>query len=309
MRAPSSRPTPALVLALVAVALLFLTPPGRAAIGDIAAWQNAARQDVVRILSTGELRANGPVTLGDAAADTVTINGTLSLTSDIALGNGSTDSTTITGNLYANDNVTLGASSVDSVTMLGQMYANDNVTIGNAGTDSLTITAKMYANDNVTLGNASGDLITFTGRVDSDLFPNGNDAHQLGGNNDRWSQVWGVDADFDGVTTVDLTTTTLAYADGAMSEPAASPYAVLLDDSVVVYTGTGGAVTINLPAADDYGAGRILYVKDGGGDATANNITIDGDSAETIDGAATYVLDADYEAVRLLCTGTAWLSL
>ena len=65
-------------------------------------------------------------------------------------------------------------------------------------------------------------------------------------------------------------------------------------------------VTINLPAAATAGAGFHLEIKDESGNAKNNNITIDGNLSETIDGELTLVLSADYDAASLYCDGSNW---
>ena len=84
-------------------------------------------------------------------------------------------------------------------------------------------------------------------------------------------------------------------------------YDLLATDYIlsVAYTGTG-TVTITLPSAQTT-SGRIIIIKDAGGNAATNNITIDTEGAETIDGQATLVVNADYDAVSLYCNGTSWL--
>jgi hypothetical protein len=66
---------------------------------------------------------------------------------------------------------------------------------------------------------------------------------------------------------------------------------------------TGGAFTVNLPAAS--GVVQSISIKKT--DASINAITIDGNGAETIDGAATRLLSTQYEAVTLWSNGTNWL--
>ena len=51
-------------------------------------------------------------------------------------------------------------------------------------------------------------------------------------------------------------------------------------------------------------AGQIFIVQKT--DSSANTVTIDGASAETINGSATYVLTAQYQTVTLLCDGANW---
>lgn len=53
---------------------------------------------------------------------------------------------------------------------------------------------------------------------------------------------------------------------------------------------------VNLPPA--YGNGRLITVKKI--DATANTVTITPNGAETIDGAATYVLAAQWKGVHII---------
>jgi hypothetical protein len=62
------------------------------------------------------------------------------------------------------------------------------------------------------------------------------------------------------------------------------------------------AVTITLPAAATAGAGYKYNVKRLG---TAN-VTIDGNSSETIDGSATFVLSSQYSAITLASDGSNW---
>jgi len=67
------------------------------------------------------------------------------------------------------------------------------------------------------------------------------------------------------------------------------------------------AITITLPPKNT-SQGRILQFKDVLGNANSNNITIDGDSSDTIDGNATYVINHNKEGVTLVCDGiNGWM--
>jgi hypothetical protein len=66
---------------------------------------------------------------------------------------------------------------------------------------------------------------------------------------------------------------------------------------------TGNAFTATLPAPT---AGRVLKFKDAAGNATTQNKTISQHAAETIDGAATYVLSGNWDCVELTSDGTNW---
>lgn len=75
------------------------------------------------------------------------------------------------------------------------------------------------------------------------------------------------------------------------------------DYAIVCNLSSPGAVTVNLPAG---ATGRIFAIVDGRGDAGTNNITIDGNGAETINGAATHVIDENYGGVIVAWNGTQW---
>jgi len=64
-----------------------------------------------------------------------------------------------------------------------------------------------------------------------------------------------------------------------------------------------GAVTVNLPAG---ASKQVFFILDGKGDAATNNITIDGNGAETINGAATYVISTNKAGVGIIFDGTGW---
>lgn len=310
------RPSPGgiLVLAVLAWLLVALLPVGvKAAIGDVVAWPTLQGVDLWRITSAGHLLpgTTGARDVGSASlevraiyaqdvivSDDLTVTGDQAMNGSVTLGNAGTDSVTVAGKLYANDNVTLGNANTDSLTIEAQVYANDNVTVGGAldADGGLTVTDTLYANDNVDLGSSSADLIAFNGRVRTDILPEQTDAYKLGGNNNRWSEARVRDAYLDTLYILNPTST------------ASTTINVLGSTQFVLYTGTGAPVTVNLPAAASGNTGKTLIVKDAGGGAGTNNITIDANGAETIDGAATLVISSNYGVARLYCNGTAWFT-
>lgn len=74
---------------------------------------------------------------------------------------------------------------------------------------------------------------------------------------------------------------------------------------VVQTVGAAGTFHLMTELLTSPGAGMVVMVKTG----DTNDITIDTEGSETIDGAATYVLDGSYEAVTLTNNGTNWLVL
>ena len=87
----------------------------------------------------------------------------------------------------------------------------------------------------------------------------------------------------------------------------AATYDLLVSDYIlnVTYTATAAVTSLTLPTAQVV-SGRIIHIKDSGGSAGANNITIDTEASETIDGAATLVISTNYGATSLYSDGTNW---
>lgn len=57
------------------------------------------------------------------------------------------------------------------------------------------------------------------------------------------------------------------------------------------------------------GAGTVLWITDKDGNGDTNNIVVDTEGAEKINGADTYTIDADYGALQLYTDGTHWFVL
>ena len=77
--------------------------------------------------------------------------------------------------------------------------------------------------------------------------------------------------------------------------------------SARVYLRPGnGAITINLPAASS-SSGLEFYVVKIDGDA--NNVTLDANSTETINGSETQVISAQWGRLHVVCDGTSWTIL
>ena len=80
-------------------------------------------------------------------------------------------------------------------------------------------------------------------------------------------------------------------------------YSVLSTDYFVcVNKGTGSATGVTLPAGV---TGRILIIKDCKGDAATNNITVT-PAAGNIDGAGTFVMNANRQSITIIYNGTEW---
>lgn len=80
-------------------------------------------------------------------------------------------------------------------------------------------------------------------------------------------------------------------------------YSVVVGDRGQLHT-QSGSYTVTLPAAATVGDGwSITIVNIGSG-----TITIDGNAAETINGAPTYVMGLQYVALHLVCDGSNWIT-
>lgn len=83
-------------------------------------------------------------------------------------------------------------------------------------------------------------------------------------------------------------------------------YTVLTTDYYIGVTDTSVPRTVSLPAAP-LGEGQVFLVKDESGGAGTNSITIDVDgAATTIDGSASYTIDANYGGVYIFYDGTEY---
>ena len=80
-------------------------------------------------------------------------------------------------------------------------------------------------------------------------------------------------------------------------------YTAAATDYTILVTCSSANVTITLPAASGC-SGRIYNIKKL--DATGYNVIIDGNSAETLDGALTKTLTAQYETLTIQCDGSNW---
>lgn len=116
-----------------------------------------------------------------------------------------------------------------------------------------------------------------------------------------------------GVEQLRTTTTETRFMGGIninLTDVNAATYDLLPTDSLlfVSYTGTAAVTSLTLPTAQCDGAednGRLITIKDSG-NANTNNITVDTEGAETIDGAGSLTINTDYASVDLFCYSSNW---
>lgn len=83
-----------------------------------------------------------------------------------------------------------------------------------------------------------------------------------------------------------------------------SPYSVLTAGTYIVRKAAGSATSVVLPASPT--SGMLVIVKDGKGDAAANNITITAAGGVLVDGSASYVMAINYVSASFLFDGVQW---
>ena len=98
----------------------------------------------------------------------------------------------------------------------------------------------------------------------------------------------------DAKATINETTTTKTGA-----------YTTIAADDVVFADSTSSSFTITLGTAAVI-SGNHTTIKDSGGNGTANNIIIDTEGSETIDGAASVTISSDFEVFTFTSDGTNW---
>jgi hypothetical protein len=79
------------------------------------------------------------------------------------------------------------------------------------------------------------------------------------------------------------------------------------EEVIIGITDTSAARTVTLQTADVVG-GRVYIIKDESGAAGTNNITVDTQGAETIDGQASIDITANYGCLRVYSNGTNWFT-
>jgi hypothetical protein len=130
---------------------------------------------------------------------------------------------------------------------------------------------------------------------------NGVDKLQVNGSIYSSSTLKGNDISIVGTGTIPTLTSTqfLTQSFSAQTNAKTANYTTAFNDYFIDCT--SGTFTVTLQAAASY-QGRVLIIKNSG----AGTITVDGNGAETIDGAATYSLAVQYATVQIMSDGTNW---
>lgn len=100
-----------------------------------------------------------------------------------------------------------------------------------------------------------------------------------------------------------VSNSTYAYQSGSSST-------IILNTDTFILLGvsTATSATVTLPAANSVAAGRFYLIKDRTGSAATNNIVISRSGSDTIDGATSVTIDANYGEVGLASNGSnGWM--
>jgi len=149
-------------------------------------------------------------------------------------------------------------------------------------------------------------------KVEADIFLRNIVTHGTGGYrlaflNDTETEFVTFEGDTTRVGVLTSTPNSPLHVNGSIATAFAtktSDYTLTETDSIIAADASGGAFTITLPTASGI-AGRQYTIKKV--DPTGNAVTVAATGTETIDGASTYSLSAQYDAVTIVSDGTNWL--
>ena len=197
------------------------------------------------------------------------------------------------------------------------------------GTKSLTIDA-LTTNGSVTLGNGITKTVTINGVVSSNVLFGTTYTYSLGSSTVGLRGMYLGSADsaarttrIQGATVASSWDLTLPTGAGTIGqflvdsngsgvsawrypEKVASKtttYTATGDESVILCDATSAAFTVTLPAAASFTNKHYRIKKT---DSSANAVTIDGNSSETIDGSTTLILHDQSDCVTIVSDGSNW---
>jgi len=84
-----------------------------------------------------------------------------------------------------------------------------------------------------------------------------------------------------------------------------STYSITSTDHIILCDTSSNSITVTIPTAQTED-GRELVIKDYGGNSNTNNITVDTEGSETIDGESDITINTDYDSVTIICKNNDW---
>ncbi len=151
-----------------------------------------------------------------------------------------------------------------------------------------------YSDDNLTVANPNPVILNGAGRAGDIFLLNADYKVTLSKADD--TVVW----------TADPVRSTTQKSSEVRNVSSATNLGSSDDGKWIAANATAGAFVITLPEASTVGNGYEVTIQKV--DASTNAVTVDGFSAETINGFADAKLEQQYQAITLRCDGTKWLS-
>lgn len=178
------------------------------------------------------------------------------------------------------------------------MHGGNNITTSAAGS-TVTYNVSGTTNHALQLGNASGSL-TSLGVASNGQIPIGSAGAD---------PVLATITAGTGITVTNGAGSITIASSGTMTltytNVNTSPYVVLTTDEYLSVDCSGGPITVQLPNAATLG--KVFIVKDRTGSAAASNITVTTvGGAVNIDGATTFVMNANFQAAEFIGNGTSY---
>jgi hypothetical protein len=155
------------------------------------------------LTASGATTLNGTVALGDAVADTLTLNGqfvtgTVLRSAQTATNTLNLAAYDVDGAAYTNL-VTLTASNTPTLALTSTGVGTiDNMSVG-ATTASTGAFTTLSSTGNTTLGDSSTDTVTVTARIASNVLPSADNTYDLGSAANAWKDLY-----IDGTATIDI---------------------------------------------------------------------------------------------------------
>ncbi|MEO6232307.1 MAG: hypothetical protein ABIP10_19410 [Ferruginibacter sp.] len=216
--------------------------------------------------------------------------------------------------LQVNGNALFGVNTQTGLLMISNsqatdvtdMYTNDNVTlrIGNAGVGNTGASLQLKPS-------SQNYLFSFEGRGGFRYFSRalGAERFKVDDTGEMHSSGTGSNSFLGSVGVGTTTPNSTLQTDGSVSmaiRTITGASTATSTDYTIVSNNVSGAITLDLPTAVGI-AGRVYVIKKIS--ATSNDVTIDANGSQTIDGATTLVLSAQYATATIQSDGANWIVL
>lgn len=240
-----------------------------------------------------------------------TISGNFTLDTGNALNNTGVGFRTLFSLTEGQSNVAVGLNALTNLTT-----GNSNIGVGNSAGNNLdsgtrNIMIGVTAGTSYTAAESNNIIIGNDGTAtESNVIRIGTQGAGAGQQNTCFiAGITGVTTSNSALVTIDTTTGQLGETPlnvaFSYTNVNTTPYVVTATDYYLSVDCSGGAITVQLPNAPTNF--RTFVVKDRTGNAGANNITVTTvGGAVNIDGAATFVMNTNFEAIQLIFNGTTY---